>query len=401
MSVFPPPPPVDESRYQTFRWSPDGGVALVEPERLEIPEWPPVTPTPSAAPAAASDDRPRPIRSLGPEDRREFLVAAVGGIVLAALLRAILDWQHPVTLAIWAVIGFMVLEWLLVRDRAGSLVATDRLVTVAVWTSGGVAIGVLGWMLAYVVSKGIGGIDWEFFTEDLSDVGPLNPGGGSLHAIIGTLQQTLMATVVAVPLGILTAVYLHELKGRGSALVRFTADAMSGLPSIVAGLIVYTLWVSSAGQGFSGLACSMALVIVMLPIITRTAEEMLRTVSPGLRESSLALGAPEWSTVVRIVLPTARAGLVTASILGVARVVGETAPALLTAFGSASVNANPFEGQQANLPLFVYQLIRQPNAVQIQRAWAGALVLVTIVILLFIAARVISGRGAKRRGASR
>jgi phosphate transport system permease protein len=184
-----------------------------------------------------------------------------------------------------------------------------------------------------------------------------------------------------------------------SPVVRFVTDAMSGLPSIIAGLLVYTLWVVEFG--FSGFAASMALIVVMLPIIVRTSEEMLRTVGGSLREASLALGAPEWRTVLRVVLPTARSGLVTASILGVARVVGETAPVLLTAFGSASTHFNPFSGQQADLPLFVYSLIRQPNAVQIQRAWTGALVLIGIVLALFTIARVVSGRGERRRKGAR
>jgi phosphate transport system permease protein len=134
----------------------------------------------------------------------------------------------------------------------------------------------------------------------------------------------------------------------------------------------------------------------MLPIITRTSEEILRTIDPGLRESALALGSPQWRTVTRIVLPTARAGLVTAAILGVARVIGETAPLLLTAFGSASVNTDPFHNPQSALPLFVYALIRQPDAAQNQRAFAAALVLVVLVLVLFVAARVISARGTKR-----
>jgi len=144
-----------------------------------------------------------------------------------------------------------------------------------------------------------------------------------------------------------------------------------------------------------------ALVIVMLPIVTRTAEEILRTVNPALRESALALGSPEWRTILGVVLPTARSGLVTASLLGIARVVGETAPVLLTTFGSASTNSNPLQGQQANLPLFVFQLIRQPNEVQIERAWAGAVVLISIVLVLFVAARLISSRGDRRRGGKR
>jgi len=356
---------------------------------------PPPWVVPDPPPSLVVEDRPRAARTVGRGDLVELGIAAASGVAGAAGLCALMDWRHPLTFGLWALIGLLVVEWLLVRDRAGSIEATDRVITVAVWASGAIACGLLGWMVVYVLIKGVPGLSWGFFTEDMSKAGPLNPGGGALHSIIGTLQQTGIATVVAVPLGILTAVYLHELGGRLGSVVRFAADAMSGLPSIVAGLIVYALWVSSMGQGFSGVACSMALVVVMLPIITRTAEEMLRTVSPGLRESSLALGAPEWRTVLRVVLPTARSGLVTASILGVARVAGETAPAVLTAFGSASVNTNPLDGRQSDLPLYAYQLIRQPNALQIQRAWTGALVLIGLVLVLFVIARVVANRGAR------
>jgi phosphate transport system permease protein len=341
-------------------------------------------------------DRPMRPRALFQVDYSEFLVAGVSGAALALVVRLVLDWQHPLTLAIWFFIGFLVVEWLLVRDRAGSMVASDRVVTCLVWATGAMAVGVLAWMIVFVVAKGIGALDWDFFTDDMSDVGPLNPGGGALHAVIGTLQQTAIATLLAVPIGIMTAVYLNELKGRMAPVVRFFSDAMSGLPSIVAGLLIYTLWVTSNGgldQGFSGFAAALALAVVMLPIVTRTAEEVLRTVDPALREASRALGSPQWRTVARVVLPTARSGLVTAAILSIARIVGETAPLLLTAFGTASVNTNPMAGEQSALPLFVFQLIRQPNEVQNQRAWTGALVLILVVVVLFVIARVISARG--------
>jgi phosphate transport system permease protein len=350
------------------------------------------------------EDRPRRPRSLFKADFQEFAVAAVAAVSLAMCLRLLLDWTHPLTLSIWAAIGFVVIEYVQVRSRLGHTAASDRLVTCLVWLTGLIAAGVLAWMITYLVIKGLGAIDWGFFTQDMSKTGPLNPGGGSLHAIIGTLEQTAIATAFAVPLGVLTAVYLNEMKGRLSPVVRFFSDAMSGLPSIVAGLLVYTLWVSGQGglhRGFSGLAASFALVIVMLPIVTRTAEEVLRTVDHGLRESSLALGSPQWRSVTRVVLPTARSGIVTASILAIARVVGETAPLLLTAFGSARINANPLQGPQEALPFFVYQLIREPNNVQVQRAWTGALVLVMVVLVLFVIARVISSRGDKLRKGGR
>lgn len=351
-------------------------------------------------PPVVLDDRPRKPSSFSRTDLIEYGIATAAGLITSGLLCIVMDWRHPLTFGIVAGLALLAVDWLLVRDRAGAILATDRVVTAFVWLTAAIAMVLLGWMLTFVIIKGAPGLNWEFFSSDMSKVGPLNPGGGAFHAIVGTLQQTALATVVAVPLGILTAVYLHEIGGRMSWIVRFVSDALSGLPSIVAGLLIYTLWVST-GHGYSGSAASMAFIVVMLPIITRTAEEILRTVSPGLRESALALGSPHWRVVSKVVLPTARAGLVTAAILGVARVVGETAPALLTTLGSQSTNLNPLEGQQADLPLFVWGLLKQPNEVQVQRAWSGALVLVGLVLVLFTIARVISARATKRLGGSR
>jgi phosphate transport system permease protein len=346
-----------------------------------------------------TEDAPRPHRRFSPSQRVEFVVAGTAGVSGSLLLAILMDWREPLTLVIWAMLLFLVAEWLLVRDRAGAMLATDQVVSVTVWATAVIAVGLLMWMIVYVILKGIGGLSWSFFTQDLSEVGPLDPGGGAFHAMVGTLMQTSIAAAVAVPLAVLTAVYLHELRGRMAGTVRFVSDAMSGLPSIVAGLFIYTLWVHV--HGFSGIAGAAALMIVMLPIVTRTAEEILRTVDPGLRESALAMGSPEWRMVLRIVLPTVRAGMLTAAILGIARAVGETAPVLITSFGSNTTNYNVFSGPQASLPLYIYQLIRQPNAVQQQRAWSGALLLIALVLFLFTLARVISNRGAKRLGAKR
>ncbi len=239
----------------------------------------------------------------------------------------------------------------------------------------------------------------SFFTQDLSKVGPLNPGGGAKHAIIGTFEQVGIATVIVVPIAVLTAIYLNEIRGRLALPVRIIVDAMSGMPSIVAGLLVFTVWVD--GHGFSGIAGSGALVVLMLPTVTRTSEEILRTIPDHLREGGLALGAPQWRLIMRVVVPTALAGLMTAVILGIARAIGETAPMILTAFGADSTNVNPAHGPQADLPLFVLKLIHVPNAAQNQRAWTGALVLVMLVLVLFVAARLVTSRSQRKLGRKR
>jgi phosphate transport system permease protein len=199
--------------------------------------------------------------------------------------------------------------------------------------------------------------------------------------------------VLSVPLGIATAIFLNEIGGRLARPLRMIVDAMSAIPSIVAGLFIYAAFILALHQQQTGFAAALALAVLMLPTVTRTAEVVLRLVPGGLREASLALGGGEWATVRRVVLPTARTGLLTAVILGIARIVGETAPLILTALGNTSLNADPFEGKQDAVPLFIYRLIRFPQTASIQRAWTGALVLLGLVLVLFVVARIIGGRG--------
>jgi len=344
-------------------------------------------------------DVPIKRRKVGPA---EFLDAGVATLVAAAvaeIIRIVLRMQSLVGLAIWWYVAFIAVYFLLTRDNTDAETALDRVVTVVVWSVGLLMISVLAWLITTVVTKGLPMLSWEFLTNDLSKTGPLDPGGGAAHAIVGTFEQVGIATLVVVPLGILTAVYLHEIRGRIAAPIRFIVDAMSGLPSIVAGLLIYTVWVG--GHGFSGVAGSAALVVLMLPTMTRATEEILRTVPNSLREGALALGAPQWRLVQSVVLPTALAGIVTAGLLAVARAIGETAPMLLTAFGSDSMNLNPFHGPQSDLPLFVYKLLFLPNKTQIDRAWTGALVLVLLVLVLFVTARLVARRGLKRLGGAR
>jgi phosphate transport system permease protein len=254
-------------------------------------------------------------------------------------------------------------------------------------------------MIVFVVTKGLKLLTGGFFTHDLSRTGPLTPGGGAQHAIIGTLEQVGIATLVVVPVGILTAVYLHEVRGRMATPIRFIVDAMSGLPSIVAGLLIFGVWV--VNHGFSGVAGAAAIAILMLPTMTRASEEILRTVPDSLREGALALGAPQWRLVQRVVLPTAIAGLLTAMLLAIARAVGETAPVLLTAFGADNTNTNPTKGPQDDLPMFVWKLIRVPFVTQNNRAWTGALVLCALVFILFTSARLVAARGQRKLGRAR
>jgi phosphate transport system permease protein len=292
--------------------------------------------------------------------------------------------------------------------REGRTAGWDRAVTVAVATCSLCTVVPLVLIIVYVVGKGIPGLSGNFLTQSMDSVGPLDPAslGGAYHAIIGTLEQVGLAMLIATPLGLLTAVYLAEAEtaaasrgktARLSGVVRLLVDAMSGIPSIVAGLFIYTMFILKLHQGYSGVAASLALSVLMLPTVARTGEEVLRIVPGGLREASLALGAPLWRTVLRVLMPAARSGLVTAVVLGVARIAGETAPLIMTTLGSDALNKNPFHGVQSALPLFAFQRMRNAAPSEISRGWAGALVLIALVLVLFTLARVLGSH--KRKGA--
>jgi len=331
-----------------------------------------------------------------PKDRLLQVSVVLGSGALAAVLcTQLLPVSGPVPFGFTWLAVFLVMYWAVVRRADDRLAAKDRLMSFIITAGAALVVLPLALILGFVFIRGIGALSWSFFTQDLSKTGTLDSGGGMLHAIVGTLQQIGLSVVFAVPLGIMTAVFLNEVRGPLRRPVRMFVDAMSGVPSIVAGLFIYTVWLIQLGQQGSGFAAALALSILMLPTIARTAEEVLRLVPGGLREASLAMGATQWRTVWSIVLPTARTGLITAIVLGIARVVGETAPLIMTSFGSTAMNSNPFKGFQSSLPLSVYQLLSNPFAAQQQRAYAGAFVLVFLVLALFTTARALGNRGAK------
>jgi phosphate transport system permease protein len=238
----------------------------------------------------------------------------------------------------------------------------------------------------------------NFFTDDMSGVRADDPftRGGILHAIVGTLVEVLIAIAIAMPLGIATAVYMSEVGGRGSQLVRTVVEAMTALPSIVAGLFIYTVCLVYLGMPSSGLAAALALAVMALPILARAAYVVLGVVPGGLREASYALGAGRWETVWKVVLPTARPGLATALILGVARAVGETSPVLLTSGASTYFNANPTQDPMNSLPLFIYAAVGTGNPQMEERAYAAAAVLLVVVLTLFVIARLVAGGRRKK-----
>ena len=248
-------------------------------------------------------------------------------------------------------------------------------------------------VLWFTIREGATRLDLNFLTHSMRGVGPLDANGGAYHAIIGTLEQVAIAGVLSIPLGIAVAVYIVEVgSGKLAYGVRFLVDVMTGIPSIVAGLFIFSFWVLALGQGFSGFAAALALAILMLPTVIRSTEEMLKLVPSDLREASYALGISQRTTILSVVLPTASSGIITGLLLAVARVIGETAPLLLTAFGFDAIRNDPFSGPQSGLPLFVFTQASSAFSVAIDRAWAGALTLILIVLLLTVVARVLSRR---------
>ncbi len=314
---------------------------------------------------------------------------------IAAALAAVIVGLTPAqgvagSLVIWFLL-FMVVQTVWSFAVEGRRFASDRLATTLIWTSFLIALAALVWIITSVTIRGLKAFSADFVTTTMRNVSPLREGGGLWHALIGTLEQVGIAALIAVPISILVAIYLVEYgTGRLAQSVTFFVDVMTGVPSIVAGLFIYTFWVLTFGFERSGFAASLALTILMIPVIVRSTEEMLKIVPNDLREASYALGVPKWKTIVRIVIPTAFGGIVTGIMLSIARVAGETAPLLLTTFLSQSLNTNPFSGPQASIPTFVWDQISSGTPASIDRAWAGALVLIMVVVIFYGLARLVA-----------
>ncbi|WP_459612643.1 phosphate ABC transporter permease PstA [Corynebacterium urogenitale] len=284
----------------------------------------------------------------------------------------------------------------LFSDISSARKGKDKIATAVIYLAMAIALAPLIWVLVTVLINGLPSLlnaDW--FAYDMAGQANNAPGGGIAHAIIGTIVQVLVTSLISVPIGVLTGIYLVEY-ARGGFLGRITTfmvDILTGVPSIVAALFVYAMWITMFGFDRSGFAVSIALVLLMVPIIVRNTEEMLRIVPMDLREASYALGVPKWKTIVKIVLPTALSGIVTGIMLAVARVMGESAPVLILVGSTPAINWNVFEGNQNSLPLFMLQMYRAGNNEYVlERMWGAALTLVVLVAALMLGARFISKR---------
>jgi phosphate transport system permease protein len=249
----------------------------------------------------------------------------------------------------------------------------------------------LVWLLYTVLSRGFQAIiSSTWWSRSLAGVLPEQFNGGVYHAIYGTIIQALIAAVLAVPLGIMAAVYLVEYgRGRFAKVTTFMVDILAGVPSIVAALFIFALWIATLGFEQSAFAVSLALVLLMLPVVVRNTEEMLKLVPDELREASYALGIPKWKTIARIVVPTALPGIISGILLALARVMGETAPVLVLVGYARSINYDAFEGNMASLPLLIYTELTNPEAAGRLRVWGAALTLILLVAALYLAAALV------------
>ncbi|WP_329281173.1 phosphate ABC transporter permease PstA [Streptomyces sp. NBC_00691] len=320
-------------------------------------------------------------------------IAAGIGIGLGA------GWHSRVQWGMIAALLFVLITYALTTKVEGSRQAKDRVATSLVWVCFVLAVIPLLSLAWVTISKGMDVLDGYFLSHSMNGVLDAEAGGGVYHALLGTIEQVAIATVIAAPIGLLTAVYLVEYGGGKLAqAVTFFVDVMTGIPSIVAGLFILATWNLMLGFGPSGFAGAMALAILMMPVVVRSTEEMLKLVPNELREASLALGIPKWRTILKVVLPTAIGGITTGVMLAVARITGETAPILLLVFGTKLINPNPFEGAQSSLPLYVYEQYAVGTDAAVARAWGAALVLIAFVMILNLVARGIARWKAPKTG---
>jgi phosphate transport system permease protein len=339
-------------------------------------------------------------RRLGGTSRNDTLNlfgAAVSALCTAFLLFGRLaPFSGGLGFVVIAFAMFLASYAALVRLTDDGPAVPDKLMTVMFYAAAVVTFGVLAYVVISTLWQGHDALTHtNFFTQDMAKAGPLDPVtvGGIKHALIGTLWMIAIALAITVPLGLAAAIYINEIGGRFSSFVRTLVDAMTALPSILAGLFIYATLIVGLGVQQSGLAAALATSIVMLPIIIRASDVVLRLVPGNLREASAALGAEQWRTVRYVVLPTARSGLATSVILGTARGIGETAPVLLTAGFTAATNRDPIHGPMVSLPLFAFNAIFNSSKAMNQRGFAAASFLLMVVLVLFVIARVLGGRG--------
>jgi len=342
-----------------------------------------------------------PIRPWAPtpKDRLATATSVLLAVILDVLIVAATPMKGKLAYFFLFFILWFLIDSVFVFRTKGSKGVRDALAAKATLFGGVVVVMVVASILWETIYRGLKGMNFEFFTGTMRNTSLFDPigSGGIAHAILGTLMLIAIAIIFAVPMGILTALYLTEIKGKASGLIQFLVQAMSGVPSVVAGLFIYAAIILNTPLRNSAFLGGLALTILMVPTVTRTAQEVLNLVPSDLREAGLAMGATQWKTVSLVVVPAARSGLITATILGVARIAGETAPLLFTVGVFDSYNLNPIKGDQGSLPTVVWRGLQGGTPESIQRAWSTILALLIVVLIMFVIARAFGTRQMKRK----
>ena len=358
----------------------------VAPPRTTLPQRP-----------ARRARQPRPLTMIRLAD-----VLSIVGALFAAVATTGLLWQQISPFS--GVLGYVIVTWflfvlfyaILISFDENRVTVRDRMSAVVVQSVAALVVAALVWLILYTFLRAFPALrHLNFFTQDGKLGGPTSPltQSGALHAVVGTLIELGIALGIAVPFGLLAAVFMNEVPGPFSRFIRTVVDAMTAMPDVLAGLFIYATLILALGVRLSGFAAGVALAITALPIICRAADVVLRLMPGGLTEASYALGAGQWRTVRHVTLPTMRSGLATAVILGAARAIGETAPVLITAGVASGLTFNPTGGPMNSLPLMAYTSVLEPQAVEIDRGFGAAALLLILVLLLFAIARRIGGRG--------
>jgi phosphate transport system permease protein len=359
------------------------------PYGLTPPPPPPPPPAPGPLP-----DRPRALRRRTLDDIASLVGSAFGSLALVWVL-------YTKVFSTSGLLGFLVC-WFLSFLVLYALVSTlgnpwvevmDRLMSAVVHAGAAIVGFALVSTIVFIFVKAWPALThWNFYSSDMAGVRPTSPltQGGILHAIVGTLIQVGIAVAFALPLGIGTALFMTEVGGRLAHAVRTVVEAMTALPDVLAGLFVYTILIIGLNWERDGFAVSVALAVTMTPVIARSAEVALKIVPNGLREAGLALGATHWQNVRRVVLPTARTGLGTSLILGIARITGETAPLLIVSGATTFLNTDPFHNPMNSMPLYIFTSVRSGEPLYIARGYGAAAVLVALVLVLFVITRFLA-----------
>ena len=333
-----------------------------------------------------------------PRDHALTLASVLLSALTSFLIVAITPMKGKLAYFSLFFIAWLIIDSLFVWKKTGTKGIRNGLAEKIAFFGALIVLMAVASILWAAISRGFAGLNFAYFTETMRNASLFDPigKGGIAHAIFGTLLLIVIAIIFSVPMGILTALYLTEIKGKASRLIEFLIQAMSGVPSVVAGLFIYAAIILNTPLRPSAFLGGLALTILMVPTVTRTAQEILNLVPQDLREAGLAMGATQWKTVSIVVVPAARSGLITAVILGIARIAGETAPLLFTVGVFDSFNFNPIVGQNSALPVITWSGLNGGSAESIQRAWSAILVLLIVVLVIFVSARLFGKKSMQK-----